>query len=148
MGNTLTGSARALRIVDAEPLERRWTEIASLIDEWRPDALVVGRPVVHAAPAKGDEAAGASKVREIAARCERFARQLGGRFRIPVELVDESGSSIEAGAILAARGRDERDGTTERRGRRAGPPDDDAEAAALILRQYLSGLRSSPSSSG
>lgn len=173
VGNTLTGSARALRIVEAEPLERRWAEIASLIDEWRPDALVVGRPVVHGAPAseagaaasssagqgesdapaasqaRGDEAAAASKVREIAARCERFSRQLAGRFRLPVELVDESGSSLEASAILAAREREERSEPGERRGggRRTGPPADDAEAAAVILRQYLSRARSSSSSS-
>ncbi len=134
VGNTVTQTAEALTVVDAEPLDRRWRAIASLIDEWRPDVLVVGRPAVPA----GNDASGAdgaqgsdagergadgSNVRETAARCERFARQLAGRFRLPVEFVDESGSSIEAAASLAARGR---------RGA------DDAEAAAIILRQYLS----------
>jgi putative Holliday junction resolvase len=130
VGNTVTGTARALTIVDTEPLERRWAAIASLVDEWRPDALVVGRPAWHegngasgAEAVEGGKAADDSNVRETAARCERFARQLAGRFRLPVELVDESGSSLEAAAALAA-------------GRRRGP--DDAEAAAIILRQYLS----------
>ena len=136
VGNTVTQTARALAIVEAEPLERRWKAIASLIDEWRPDLLVVGRPAVPAGDggppadeaqrkdaAPGAEAANRSNVHETAARCERFARQLAGRFRLPVEFVDESGSSLEAAAALAARGR---------RGA------DDAEAAAIILRQYLS----------
>jgi len=131
VGNTVTGTARALTIVDTEPLERRWAAIASLVEEWRPDALVVGRPAWHGGSgasgagsvAGGEAAAEGSNVRETAARCERFARQLAGRFRLPVELVDESGSSLEAAAALAA-------------DRRHGP--DDAEAAAIILRQYLS----------
>jgi len=108
VGNTVTQTARALAIVETEPLERRWKAIGAFIDEWRPDVLVVGRP---------------ANDHETAARCERFARQLSGRFRLPVELVDESGSSLEAAAALAAQGR---------RGA------DDAEAAAIILRQYLS----------
>jgi putative Holliday junction resolvase len=142
-GNTVTRTAEALAIVDAEPLAQRWKAIAALVEQWRPDVLVVGRPAVP----EDDDAAGAddarapgaapedsarqgagaarnaSNLRETAARCERFARQLSGRFRLPVELVDESGSSLEAEAVLAARGR---------RGA------DDAEAAAIILRQYLS----------
>ncbi|MBW7925029.1 MAG: Holliday junction resolvase RuvX [Burkholderiaceae bacterium] len=115
VGNTVTCTAEALAIVDAEPLAQRWKAIAALVEQWRPDVLVVGRPAVCPA--------GSDNVRETAARCERFARQLSGRFRLPVELVDESGSSLEAEAVLAARGR---------RGA------DDAEAAAIILRQYLS----------
>ena len=31
----------------------------------------------------------------LTARCERFARQLGGRFRLPVATVDERFSSVE-----------------------------------------------------
>ncbi len=124
VGNTVTSTARALTIVDSEPLDRRWKAIAALVDEWRPDALVVGRPVSHADDVAVGDAAQASNVRETAARCERFARQLAGRFRLPVELVDESGTSLEAAATPAAF-------------RNAGGADD-AEAAAIILRQYLS----------
>ncbi len=143
VGNTVTGTADALGIVDAEPLEKRWKSIAALIEQWRPDVLVVGRPVAPsgeaaspAASSPGEAhppAADESNVRETAARCERFARQLAGRFRLPVELVDESGSSLEAAAILAARA-----GAGGRRRRGAASGADDAEAAAIILRQYLS----------
>jgi len=145
VGNTVTGSAEALAIVDSEPLEKRWKEIAALIEQWRPDVLVVGRPALHGEDSVGDGAPVDSNVRETAARCERFARQLAGRFRLPVELVDESGSSLEAAAVLAARrraGADDHAGlrarTGQRRRRGAQPEADDAEAAAIILRQYLS----------
>lgn len=121
VGNTVTGTADALAIVAAEPVEQRWSAIGALIAQWRPDALVVGRPAASA-----DDT---SNVPETAARCERFARQLSGRFNLPVEFVDESGSSLEAAAHLASRPR--------RRG--SAPSHDDAEAAAIILRQYLSG---------
>lgn len=149
VGNTLTGSARALTIVDAEPLEQRWQAIAALIDEWRPDALVVGRPVLHGQPG-AEVGAAASNVPETAARCERFARQLAGRFRLPVALVDESGSSLEAGAALAE-GASDTARVRRVRGERAARtsrPADDAEAAAIILRQYLSQTGSPPSASG
>src|SRR5690606_16524168 len=87
---------------------------ATLIEQWRPDVLVVGRPAAPSSEATGSDpspeptsppVAGASNFHETAARCERFARQLAGRFRLPVELVDESGSSMEAAAAIAARRR-------------------------------------------
>jgi putative Holliday junction resolvase len=53
----------------------------------------------------------------MTARSERFARQLHGRFRKPVALIDERYSTVtvEAGRVAQV----------------------DAEAAAVILRQYL-----------
>jgi putative Holliday junction resolvase len=108
IGNTLTGSAQPLTVLDSVPTDRRFAAIARLISEWSPDALVVGRPSHPDGTAH-----------EMTARCERFARQLGGRFGLPVHLVDERYSSAQA--------QDE------------GAPADrlDAEAAAIILRQYL-----------
>ena len=75
----------------------------------------------------------------VTSLCERFARQLAGRFDLPVELVDENFSSIEARAV---RGGDtaEPAGRERAPGRRIGSGEPvDAEAAAVILRQYLSG---------
>lgn len=160
VGNTVTDTARALAIVDSEPLDERWKSIATLIEQWRPDVLVVGRPVPSSAEATGSQlssgatgppAVDESNVHETAARCERFARQLAGRFRLPVALVDESGSSMEAAAALAARRRMRVDGPAgadahaaaksgRRRKRTTQSEADDAEAAAIILRQYLSRL--------
>ncbi len=117
IGNTLTGSAHALEIVSTEPLAARWSAIAAMVARWAPQRLVVGRPL---------HADGTSL--PVTRQCERFARQLTGRFGLPVELVDEGYSSAEARARI------------ER-----GPVD--AEAAAVILRQYLSSHRPEPSAS-
>jgi putative Holliday junction resolvase len=115
VGNTLTRDARPLEVLDNRIAERGFSAISRLLKEWGPQRLVVGRPV-H--PDGNPHA--------LTARCERFARQLGGRFGLPVELVDERYSSAiaasEAGSQLA-------EGV-------------DAEAAAIILRQYLESLSS------
>lgn len=107
VGNTLTGSARPLCIIAAEPVAERFARIGALIGEWQPAALAVGRPL-HPD----------GNPNETTPRCERFARQLHGRFGVPVALVDERYSSVAG------------DGDS---------PGDDAQAAATILRQYLSG---------
>lgn len=124
VGNTLTGSARPLCIVASEPVADRWAAIAAVVAEWQPQRLVVGRPRhPDGAPLP------------VTSRCERFARQLEGRFELPVELVDENFSSVEARAVRAAASA-QAGGPGRDRVPHAGEPVD-AEAAAVILRQYL-----------
>ncbi|MEO8303589.1 MAG: Holliday junction resolvase RuvX [Betaproteobacteria bacterium] len=93
LGNALTRVARPLTTVAGEANAARFAAIASLIDEWQPDLLVVGRPV-HA---DGSE-------HEMTARAERFARQLEGRFALPVARVDERFTTVGADAALAEAG--------------------------------------------
>ena len=83
-GNTLTCSAQGLRTVAAEG-DARFEAIGRLIDEWRPDALVVGVPF-HPDGAAHDNTE----------RARRFGRQLHGRFKLPVHEVDERYSTTEA----------------------------------------------------
>jgi len=90
MGNTLTGQAQPLSIVDAVDNATRFKLIGALIDEWRPARLVVGEPR-HPDGAEHD----------MTLRARRFANQLNGRFNLPVELVDERYSSA---VIPAKRG--------------------------------------------
>lgn len=104
-GNTLTRSALPLRTVAAEG-EPRFAAIARLIAEWQPDELVVGVPF------HPDGAAHANTE-----RARRFARQLRGRFHLPVHEVDERYSTTEAQS--------------------AGAADLDAASAAIILEQFL-----------
>ena len=115
-GNTLTGAAQPLGTVAETTTDGRFARIGALIREWQPARLVVGRPL------HPDGAA-----HEVTARAERFARQLEGRFGLPVSLVDERYSSAQA--RLRTQGR-------AARGRAA--QGDDAMAAAIILEQYLS----------
>jgi putative Holliday junction resolvase len=104
IGNNVTREARPLATVDAARSASRWSELGRLIADWQPARLVVGIPLhPDGAP------------HEMTARCERFARQLEGRFRLPVERVDERYSS--AAATRA--------------------DDVDAAAAALILQQWF-----------
>jgi putative Holliday junction resolvase len=103
VGNTILRTAQALATIDDERTDARFARIAALVDEWRPGLLVVGIPV-HA---DGTDHA-------MTERARRFARQLEGRFRLPVAHADERYTTEEAAAQLAARrsgrrGRDERD---------------------------------------
>ncbi|WP_284615667.1 Holliday junction resolvase RuvX [Aquabacterium humicola] len=107
-GNTVLGHATALTTI-AAPADARFEHIGRLIAEWRPDALVVGVPV-HPDGAPHDNTR----------RAQRFARQLHGRFRLPVHEVDERYSTTEAA--------------------RSGAADVDAASAAVILDQYLTNL--------
>lgn len=107
-GNTLLRQAQPLATVAAEG-DARFERIARLIDEWQPSALVVGVPF-HPDGAAHDNTR----------RAQRFARQLHGRFRLPVHEVDERYSTTEALA--------------------AGAADVDAASAAIILEQFLRNL--------
>ena len=84
LGNTLTGTARAYAVIDARS-KRRWEAVAAAVAEWQPAALVVG------VPRHPDGTA-----HEVTQMALRFARQLAGRFRLPVYTVDERYSSVQA----------------------------------------------------
>jgi len=107
VGNALTRSAEPLATVAAEGVAR-FEAIAALIREWQPAALVVGVPF------HPDGAA-----HQNTERARRFARQLHGRFGLPVHEVDERYSTTEAHSLGAA--------------------DVDAASAAIILEQFLRG---------
>ncbi len=111
-GNTLLCQAQPLKTVAAEG-DARFAAIARLIAEWQPAALVVGVPF-HPDGAAHDNTQ----------RARRFARQLHGRFRLPVHEVDERYTTTEAHAM--------------------GASDADAAAAAIILDQYFRNLPQEP----
>ncbi|MFM0737786.1 Holliday junction resolvase RuvX [Paraburkholderia xenovorans] len=115
VGNALTRSARPLVIVQNRSREYRFEEVGKLIAEWKPDALIVGLPMhPDGTP------------HEMTQLAKRFGNQLNGRFNLPVTWIDERYSSVEAKAeIRAGHGRADML---------------DAEAASIILQQYLDGL--------
>jgi putative Holliday junction resolvase len=83
-GNSLMRQAQPLRTIAAEG-DARFVQIGKLVDEWRPDAIVVGVPY-HP---DGSE-------HENTARARKFGRQLSGRYHLPVHEVDERYSTTEA----------------------------------------------------
>ena len=107
-GNRLTRSATGKNTIQAEG-DTRFVSIAALVREWQPDALVVGVPY-HPDGAAHDNTR----------RAQRFARQLRGRFNLPVFEVDERYSTTEAIA--------------------SGAKDADAASACIILEQFLRSL--------
>ena len=90
VGNTLLKQAQPLKTVAAEG-DARFAALAALIEEWQPDALVVGVPF-HPDGAEHDNTV----------RARRFARQLHGRFHLAVHEVDERYTTTEALAMGAA----------------------------------------------
>jgi putative Holliday junction resolvase len=111
-GNSLLKQAQPLATVPGEG-DARFARIGELIREWQPDALVVGVPF-HPDGAAHDNTH----------RAQRFARQLHGRFRLPVHEVDERYTTTEALAL--------------------GARDVDAASAAIILDQFFRNLPPEP----
>ena len=85
VGQSVTGTARALTTVQSRDARPDWDALGALIAEWRPEHLVVGMPI------RSD---GSDHV--LKTRVTRFCRQLEGRFQIPVATIDERLSSHEA----------------------------------------------------
>jgi putative Holliday junction resolvase len=107
-GNLITRSATPQPTIAAEG-DARFVHIAQRIRDWTPQALVVGVPY---------HPDGASH--ENTVRAQKFARQLRGRFGLPVFEVDERYSTTEALA--------------------SGAKDADAASACIILEQFLRSL--------
>ncbi len=107
-GNLITRSATPQPTIAAVG-DARFVQIAQRIREWTPQALVVGVPYhPDGAP------------HENTVRAQKFARQLRGRFGLPVFEVDERYSTTEALA--------------------SGAKDADAASACIILEQFLRSL--------
>jgi len=116
VGQTLTATASPLATLRAVQQRPDWDAIARLIADWQPSALVVGLPY------NMDDSEA-----EVAPRARRFARQLEGRYQLPVHLVDERLTSKEAATRL---------GRKPKRFEEL-----DALAAKLILETWLSEQR-------
>jgi putative pre-16S rRNA nuclease len=107
IGQTVSRTATALKVLTAKQGNPQWREVGRLIDEWAPDLLVVGMPVYEGRQAH-----------VLRAEIERFSRRLSGRYSLPVEFIDERLSSFAAAC----------DGVTDRL---------DAGAAKMILLTWL-----------
>jgi putative Holliday junction resolvase len=85
VGQTVSRTATALKVISADNGKPRWREITALIDEWGPDLFVVGKPGYK------DQ-----QPNPVGEEIERFSRRLTGRYNRPVEFVDERLSSFAA----------------------------------------------------
>lgn len=119
VGSVFGHGARALAVIDVHANGPDWNAIDRLRKEWRPDGLVVGDPMTLDG---GDQ--------PIRQRAHAFARELRARYQLPVVLVDERSSSIEAAQRFAS---DRAEGRRKRRDAAAL----DAVAAAVIVERWL-----------
>lgn len=85
VGQTVTAQARELTTLKAQNGVPNWEQVAQLLDEWQPDAVVVGLPLNM----DGSRS-------EMCERAEKFARRLEGRFNVTYFMHDERLTTFEA----------------------------------------------------
>ena len=119
-GETMLKVAHPLTTINAEENEVKFAQIEKLIQEWRPALLVVGLPT---------HMDGESHL--LTNLSKKFAHRLEGRFNLPIVMVDERLSSVEAAQNLSAAGVK---GAKQKAIL-------DAVAAQSILQSYFDGLR-------
>lgn len=88
-GNSTTLTAMPLETISNHNGTPDWQRIDTLITEWQPTALVVGRPVQMD-----------GTVQDITHHAMGFKRRLAQRYALPVFPADERRSSIEAAATI------------------------------------------------
>lgn len=122
VGQSLTGSASPLGVVAVRGGEPDWEALGRLIQEWRPDSLVVGLPYNMDLSEQ-----------EMTQHARRFAEGLAARFPLPVHTVDERLSSREAEAELKQQRQQGR--------RRVTREDIDGASAGVILESWFNSIR-------
>jgi len=113
VGQSITGTATPLITLRSVHQHPDWKRIGGLIATWQPTDLVVGLPC----DIDGNET-------EVSGPAKRFARQLEGRYHLPVHMIDERLTSMEARQLLQRRPKN--------------LDELDAIAASLILETWLS----------
>ena len=116
IGQRLIASSNPTGVIRAREGKPDWPAIEALLKEWQPDCLLVGLPLNM----DGTDSPMSEKARQ-------FARQLHGRFRLPVTLVDERLTSF-----AAKQERRDSGGNTD-----FGRETVDAEAACILLQDYF-----------
>ncbi len=85
VGNSVSSSARPLKIIHWKTTEEKWSGVSQVIEEWKPAVVIVG------VPRHKD-----GNPNDFTQQCLKFANQIRGRFGIYVIEVDERFSSTEA----------------------------------------------------
>ena len=115
VGQELTGTANPLTTIRATDGKPDWPAISRLIEQWQPDAVVVGLPLNID-----------GTFHELSYRAQRFGNQLHGRYNLPAHFMDERLSSLEAERLLK-----------NQAGRKQQKEDIDKLAAKVILETWF-----------
>lgn len=93
-GQQMLGTGQPQAMLPARDGIPDWDAIGQLLEEWKPDLVVVGLPL------NMDDSEN-----DMCARARKFGKRLHGRFHVPVEMVDERLTSFEAkGEVMASGG--------------------------------------------
>jgi putative holliday junction resolvase len=93
VGQTLTRNANPLTTISAKEGIPDWQQIDHLIEKWRPQGLVVGKPL---------NMDGTEQPLTQAATC--FAKRLQARYHLPIYEMDERLSTVAAKTEIFAKG--------------------------------------------
>lgn len=119
VGSSFGDGAKPIGLVMVNEKGPDWDTCAKFVREWRPSGFVVGDPMTQDG---GDQPS--------RQRAKAFARGLIERYQLPVEMMDERNSSIDAASRFAV---DRSQGNTKRKDAELL----DAVAAAVILDRWL-----------
>ena len=98
VGQTITRTSSPLIVLNvAREGKEIWNTISSLIDEWKPDQLLIGKPLnMDGTPS------------EMMKKVDPFFKKLQKISSIPCELVDERLTSFEAKQLMHEDSKDDR----------------------------------------
>ena len=89
VGQTSTNTSSPLQIIFNKDNNTNWTCISSLLDEWKPDLILLGKPLNM----DGSES-------EIMKKVDKFYKELKSIYDADIEFVDERLTTFEAREIL------------------------------------------------
>ena len=89
VGQTSTNTSSPLQIIFNKDNKTNWISISSLLDEWKPDLILLGKPLNM----DGSES-------EIMKKVDKFYKELKSIYDADIEFVDERLTTFEAREIL------------------------------------------------
>ena len=89
VGQTSTNTSSPLQIIFNKDNKTNWISISSLLDEWKPDLILIGKPLNM----DGSES-------EIMKKVDKFYKELKSIYDADIEFVDERLTTFEAREIL------------------------------------------------
>lgn len=126
VGQELTGTASALTTIRATEGKPDWDAITRLIEQWKPDELVIGLPTNMD-----------GTFHELSYMARRFGNQLNGRYNLRAHFIDERLSSLEAERQIQYSHQAPAKKHGRKKGAKGQNDDIDKIAAKVILESWL-----------
>ena len=89
VGQTSTNTSSPLKIIFNKDNKTNWISISSLLDEWKPDLILLGKPLNM----DGSDS-------EIMKKVDKFYKELKSIYDADIEFIDERLTTFEAREIL------------------------------------------------